>query len=125
MIDEIIERSHQERYDVLRAIREKFQDDEQMLEKLDNAVEETLSEFETQIPQTADDYSERNYLVQLRRALAALPAASLVEVARSLIELQALRKTTSAQTDTVGGPIDVALITPTDGFVWIRHKSIS
>jgi hypothetical protein len=125
MIDEIIERSHQERYDVLHAIREKFQDDELMLEKLDKAVEETLSEFETQIPQTADDYSERNYLVQLRRALAALPAASLVEVARSLIELQALRKTTSAQTDTVGGPIDVALITPTDGFVWIRHKSIS
>jgi|688.fasta_scaffold05066_5 hypothetical protein len=125
MIDEIIERSDQERYELLNSIREKFEGDDQLLEKLDKAVEETLAQFETQLPHTAGEYSERNYLVSLRRALAALPAASLVEVARSLIELQALRKTTTAQADTVGGPIDVALITPTDGFVWIRHKSIS
>ncbi len=40
------------------------------------------------------------------------------------IELETLRKTMTAQTGTVGEPIDVAMITPTDGFVWVRHKSI-
>ena len=125
MIDEIIEKAHEEQQDVLHGIRSKFEDDPEMLAKIDEAISQTLETFETKVPDVVNDYSERNYLVQLRRALAALPAATLVEVARSLVELQALRKTTTAQTESVGGPIDVALITPTDGFVWIRHKSIS
>lgn len=125
LIEEIVEHSDEERIELLNSIREKLDGEEDILPKLDEAVHSALAEFETRIPRVVEDFSERFYLKHLRRAIAALPAASLVEVSRSLIELEALRKTTTAQTGTVGGPIDVAMITPTDGFIWVRHKSIS
>jgi hypothetical protein len=124
MIGEIDGQATDERYEILNAIRAKFDGDPDTQAKLDDAVHAVLGEFESRIWHVAHEFSEANYVRSLRWAIAALPAASLVEVARSLIELQALRKTTTAQQGTVGGPIDVALITPTDGFQWIRHKSI-
>jgi len=35
---------------------------------------------------------------------------------------QALRRINAVQEETVGRPIDVALISKGDGFVWIKHK---
>jgi len=105
-------------------VRRKFDGDDEIQRRIDDAVNDVMKDFESGMWDTVSNYSEEKYIENLRIAIAALPAASLVDVARSLIELQALRKTTTAQADTVGGPIDVGLITPADGFVWVRHKSI-
>jgi len=64
------------------------------------------------------------FLEPLRNAMAGLPVADLAVVAKSLVELQALRQTTTAEIGTVGGPIDVATISRDIGFRWIRHKTI-
>jgi hypothetical protein len=71
------------------------------------------------------DASEERYVAPLRNAIASLPVATLAEVARSLVELQALRQTTTAEQSTVGGPIDVAMISRSGGFEWVRHKTVS
>jgi hypothetical protein len=89
----------------------------QLLTKAEEKVSESVWEI-------VRNYSEENFLSKLRWAIAALPPGSLIDVARSLIEIQALRQTTTAQLNTVGGPIDVALISPDEGFRWVRHKSI-
>ncbi len=52
-----------------------------------------------------------------------LPKNELVELAELLIELTILKQKFSFGTiNTVGGPIDVALISKWDGFAWIKRK---
>lgn len=51
-----------------------------------------------------------------------LPKEELAEMAETLINLTSFKRRMSIDTETVGGPIDVAVITKGDGFVWIKRK---
>ena len=51
-----------------------------------------------------------------------LPKEQLASMAESLVDLTKLRRRISNEEETVGGPIDVALITKGDGFVWVQRK---
>ncbi len=56
-------------------------------------------------------------------ALDALPRSDLATMAESLISLTALRARMSAgEMETVGGPIDVAVLSKGEGFVWVKRK---
>ena len=46
----------------------------------------------------------------------------LPHLAESLVALTSLKRHVSRDAETVGGPIDVALISKSDGFVWIKRK---
>lgn len=39
-----------------------------------------------------------------------------------MVELASLKKRVSREVETVGGPIDVAVVTKIDGFIWIKRK---
>jgi hypothetical protein len=54
--------------------------------------------------------------------VAALPKDELASVAEALVNLTKFRRRVTPVSESVGGPIDVALITKGDGFVWIRRK---
>ncbi len=51
-----------------------------------------------------------------------LPKDELGAMAESLINLTRFRRKVTAVPETVAGPIDVAVITKGDGFVWLRRK---
>ena len=51
-----------------------------------------------------------------------LPKDELASVAEALVNLTKFRRRVTPVSESVGGPIDVALITKGDGFVWIRRK---
>lgn len=46
----------------------------------------------------------------------------LAQMARTLIHLESFRKRVVMDEETVGGPIDVAVITKGDGFIWMERK---
>ncbi len=46
----------------------------------------------------------------------------MANMAESLINLTSLKKRVSAEADTVGGPVDVAIISRHEGFIWIKRK---
>jgi hypothetical protein len=54
--------------------------------------------------------------------VSSLPKDELAEMAESLVNLTSFKRRVSSESETVGGPIDVALITKCDGFVWIKRK---
>jgi len=57
------------------------------------------------------------------QSIAFLPKNELAHVASSLVNLNSFQKRMSIREDeTVGGPIDVAVISKGDGFVWIERK---
>ncbi|MBU1385671.1 MAG: hypothetical protein KKE52_08070 [Alphaproteobacteria bacterium] len=51
-----------------------------------------------------------------------LPKDELAHLAESLVALTSLKRRVSREIETVGGAIDVALISKGDGFVWIKRK---
>jgi hypothetical protein len=58
-------------------------------------------------------------------AVDALPRQELARMADALVSLTAfLMQMAADQEETVGGPLDVALLSKGEGFVWIKHKSL-
>lgn len=51
-----------------------------------------------------------------------MPKSELPGVAASLIELTSVKKKVTREAETVGGDVDVAVISKSEGFVWIRRK---
>ena len=43
-------------------------------------------------------------------------------MAESLVNLTSFRRHVTPDVETVGGPIDVAIISRGDGFIWIKRK---
>ena len=107
----------------LQSIPESIED-AATLELIDAKFDEMQEKVRTGIHEESWQRSQEMFLEPLRSAIAGLPVADLAAVAKSLVELQALRQTTTAELGTVGGPIDVATISREDGFRWVRHKSV-
>ncbi len=61
-------------------------------------------------------------LEPLLQSVAVLPKEDLAEMAESLIHLTYLKRRISNQAETVGGAVDVAVITKGDGFIWLKRK---
>ena len=51
-----------------------------------------------------------------------LPKDELAAMAESLINLTSFKRRVSMEEETVAGPIDVAVISKGDGFIWIKRK---
>ena len=54
--------------------------------------------------------------------LLGLALVELAAMAEALVNLTKFRRRVTMERETVGGPIDVVVITKGDGFVWIRRK---
>lgn len=63
-----------------------------------------------------------NHYAPIHAALVHLPKDELANVAESLVNLNSFQKKVSMDDETVGGPIDVAVISKGDGLVWIKRK---
>jgi hypothetical protein len=59
---------------------------------------------------------------QMVNIISGLPKEELAAMAESLVSLTSLRRKVSYDLETVGGPIDVAVISKGDGFIWIKRK---
>ncbi len=58
----------------------------------------------------------------VRRVIGSLPVEEMAELAETLILLQSLKEKVTLPSASVSGPIDVAAISKSDGFIWIKRK---
>lgn len=56
------------------------------------------------------------------RTVGFLPKVELATLAEALVHLTSVKRKVSLEEETVAGPIDVAIISKSDGFVWIKRK---
>ncbi len=68
------------------------------------------------------DQLKRNSEETLKTVVNHMSKKELGEVAFSLVELTSRKRRYSTDMETVGGPIDVAILTRNEGFVWVRRK---
>lgn len=65
---------------------------------------------------------QENYIIPLMNAVSHLSKEDLAEMAESLIYLTYLKRRITNAEESVGGPVDVAIISKGDGFIWIKRK---
>lgn len=72
--------------------------------------------------ETLSNHRRNEYIKPVMDVVDGLPKDELAAMAESLINLTSFKRRVSMQAETVGGPIDVAVISKGDGFVWIKRK---
>ena len=58
----------------------------------------------------------------LEAVIASLPLEEMTHLAETLVTLESLKERVTSPKQSVGGPIDVAVITKAEGLVWIKRK---
>lgn len=90
-----------------------------LVTKLRAAGKSILNDLDKEIAK----YQRDRHIMPVIQAVAVLSKDLLAEVAESLVNLTSFKRRISMDSaETVGGPIDVAVISRGDGFVWIKRK---
>ena len=90
---------------------------------LDDPEGEQRTKFHEALSADFEDLSWESFVRPMLDTVESLPRADMARMAESLVGVQALRAASSDQQPTVGGPIDVVLITRADGVQWVRRKN--
>jgi hypothetical protein len=68
------------------------------------------------------EYRNKTYTKPISDSISSLPISELAQVAETLLGASQLLKKVNPDLETVGGPVDVAVISKGDGFVWVKRK---
>lgn len=74
------------------------------------------------IESLATAYRRHEFHSPITGMVSILPKDELANLAESLLTLTTLHRRVSRELETVGGPIDVAVISKGDGFIWVKRK---
>lgn len=69
-----------------------------------------------------NSHLQRKHINPLTNVISVLPIDELAAMAGSLVHLTTSKRKMSFEMETVGGPVDVAVISKGDGFIWIDRK---
>lgn len=72
--------------------------------------------------QSMDEYIQKNYIEKLVNTISYLSKEDLADMAESLVRMTYLKRRITSEEESVGGPVDVAVITKGDGFIWLKRK---
>jgi hypothetical protein len=89
-----------------------------LLAALEPSVQEVIDAFQEWLT----GYMTELHIAPILDAVSLLPMDELATMAESLVSLTSFKRRVTLQQETVGGPIDVAVISKGDGFVWIKRK---
>jgi len=89
---------------------------------LERKVKKNLDKLASDIYNESKKVRTKEYRNQIMEMVASLPKDELGGMAESLVNLTKFKRRVSRQHETVGGPIDVAVVTKGDGFVWTKRK---
>ena len=83
-----------------------------------------MSNVTGKIIQHMTETAKKNYMLPIIQSVASLPIEELALLAESMINITSLRRKVAIDRNigTVGGPIDVSIISKGDGFIWLKRK---
>lgn len=116
-------------YMLNQAISMKFE--ETFFEKLSSSYDsDTINELKISfideitknMQEMVTEFTYENFRMPILKILEDLPKEELASMAETLVNLTSFKRKVSMDVENVGGPIDVALITKGEGFIWIKRK---
>ena len=81
-----------------------------------------LRSAEEHLREELEAYIKSEQITPVVDTVLSLPKNELAEMAETLVNLTSFRQRVSPDAETVGGPVDVAIISRGDGFIWIKRK---
>ena len=90
--------------------------------ELEQICRDILTNKVNEIIMAITDFRAEYYTAPIMKGVSMLSKDDLATLAESLVNLTSLRKRVSIEDETVSGPIDVAVISKGDGFIWIKRK---
>ncbi len=104
---------------IINSLRETSDEERKRLKAVAaSAASEMLEVFKDSLDATG--YTR--YVEPVISTIASMPKSELPAVAEALVNLQSFKRRVSGEQETVGGPIDVMLISKGDGLIWIQRK---
>ena len=89
----------------------------QILDNFDKTSNKRVNEFKKNIIKIKKDFTN-----PILDSVGALPKEELANMSESLIHITSLKRKVDSNLETVGGDIDVAIISKGDGFIWKKRK---
>ena len=86
------------------------------------SLTQVLQSAEKSLKQHLEAYIGNEQIKPVVDTVMSLPKSELAEMAETLVNLTSFRRRVTPDAETVGGPVDVAVISKGDGFVWIKRK---
>jgi hypothetical protein len=68
------------------------------------------------------NFRREQFVDAVTNTISLLPKTDLGALAEALVHLTAIKRRFSLESETVAEPIDVAIISKGDGFIWIKRK---
>lgn len=98
-----------------------------LIQAIDPVIAEKISAISTRnltqkLVSSLSQETRKMYIEPTLQAVSTLSKEDLSEMAESLIYITYLKRRFTFSAESVGGPVDVAIITKTDGFIWIKRK---
>ncbi|GET27630.1 hypothetical protein [Prolixibacter sp. NT017] len=105
---------------------------EEIIDKISNKYDnvnkaDVRSFFKTglkHINENLRKFAVETYIKPVMASVGFLRKEDLIELAESLINITSVKRKTSESLQSVGGPVDIAIITKHEGFVWVKRKDI-
>ncbi len=119
-VERVMARQFQEFVSLMFELNPDWSEDRQSSAR--RIIENTAEKWIPDTIQKLRDFQVEFLTAPIHRALTHLPKDELVTIAESLVNLESLRMKMSSDPETVGGPIDVAIMSKADGFVWVKRK---
>lgn len=89
-----------------------------LLKKLKDASQNLLKNY----IDITTQYEQEKHISPILNIVSILPKDELASMAETLVNLTSFKRRITMDAETVGGPIDVAVISKGDGFIWIKRK---
>lgn len=103
-----------------------IEDVEGLSEDLKKRIKEKASEVGERLTKeyftNLEEIRQLRYVQPVTSIVSILPKDELASMAETLVNLTLFKRRVTPEAETVGGPIDVAVITKGDGFIWIKRK---
>lgn len=117
--DEFIKATFSIAREIISGIKELT--DEQKANYITAATNPLISLFGTFVREM-QKFRQEEYIDPIRQAIEVLPLGELANVAETFLSASQIHKRVTPQMETVGGPVDIAVISKGDGLVWIKRK---
>jgi hypothetical protein len=96
--------------------------DDSEKEKIKGDVDKVIESQVQELRNNARQWRRSKFVDPVLDAVDVLPKDELAKLAEALVDLTSIKRRVSTERETVGGPIDVAVISKGDGFIWIKRK---
>ena len=96
--------------------------DEDALRAIMSALDTVLGDLSDKMSARVDSFTANNLTKDVKDMVRFMPKEELATLAESLIEITSLKRKVTRDRETVGGEVDVAVISRAEGMVWVKRK---